>query len=79
MTGTRNGSGGGFKAVVQSVVPIAVAVILPGVGFLASQVIENGKNIARLDERTRQQTTQDEAIRRELTEIKHQLYELSKR
>ena len=36
------------KGVLQVVVQVAVAILLPGVGFLSSQVIANGKDIAIL-------------------------------
>lgn len=76
-----------YRAVVQMAVQIAVAVLLPGVGFLCSQVIEHGSHIAVIEARhkaaissiDKQQRLRDEALRRELVEIKASLKELQKR
>lgn len=52
---SRNGktvSNGNGAKTIQMVVQVAVAVLLPGVGFLASQVITNGQSIIALNERS---------------------------
>ena len=52
MTNPSNGVSGGWKLALQIAAPVAVAVLLPGVGFIASEVIQNGKDIAVLQRST---------------------------
>lgn len=70
-----------LRQIVQLFVPLAVIVLLPGVGFIAGETIRHGKAIAVQDSEIQsldeKQAILDTNIQRQLTEIKEHLRRIS--